>query len=175
MLLQKQEKIGNWINYRQLKGNQLDKNLPVITSMSQVIATTSELLIPEAANVSAWGKSHRSEVEALDFVNIRISVLVEAFEVAFPCWKRNGVPWSSGVFGCHLCCAIWAAGALISTIMRESEEAYIREAGRLQRSGDGTMYAWTSVGFRKMVYIHKFRSRLCFELYAITLSTWTKS
>ena len=57
--------------------------------------------------------------------------------------KEKGVPWPSGVFGYHLCCATRATGAFISTITTKSEDAFIAVAGRFQRSGLGTAYGLT--------------------------------
>ena len=57
--------------------------------------------------------------------------------------KKKNVPWPSGVFGCHLCCATRATGAFISTITTKSEDAFIAVAGRFQRSGLGTAYGLT--------------------------------
>lgn len=73
--------------------------------LSLVIATTAELLIPDAANATAWGKCHSSEPDPVGPLNIRMNAPPVELALTFPCWKRNGIPWPSGVFGCHLCCA----------------------------------------------------------------------
>jgi hypothetical protein len=114
------------------------------------------LLIPDEANASAWGKCHSSPPDTDCPLNIRMNVPPAELVKAFPCWKRKGVPWPSGVLGCHLCWAICAAGAFISTIMTASEDAWMEAAGRLQRSGAGTAYGLTSFGFLKIVW-HKMK------------------
>lgn len=126
--------------------------MPVIISLSHVTATIDELLIPDAGNAKACGKCQSSEPTPGP-LNMRISVPPLELAAALPCWKRNGVPWPSGVFGCHLCCATWAAGAFTSTITTVSADAWMAAAGRLQRSGAGTTYGLTTFGFRKMVWL----------------------
>lgn len=133
-------------------GNQ---SLPVIISLSHVMETIAELLMPEAGNASAWGKFHSSEPDPAGPLNMRMNAPLVELALGFPCWKRNGAPWPSGVFGCHLCWAMCADGAFISTITRESEDVWIAAAGRLQRSGEGTTYGLTSLGFLKMVWKSK--------------------
>jgi hypothetical protein len=64
--------------------------------------------------------------------------------------------------GCHLCCATWAAGAFQSTTTIISEHAWMEAAGRLQCSGDGTTYGWTTFGLRNIVLT-------CKEIYAVLL------
>lgn len=88
-----------------------------------MIETIAELRIPEVENANAWGKCHSSAPEPVGPLNIRINEPPAEFAPDFPYSKRKGVPCPSGVFGCHLCCAICAAGAFISTITRESKDA----------------------------------------------------
>lgn len=123
--------------------------------------TTAVLLIPDEGNAIAWGKCHSSAMDPDGPLNMRMNVPPAEVAKAFPCWKRKGAPWPSGVLGCHLCCAICAAGALISTITTVSEDAWIAAAGRLQRSGAGTAYGLSSFGFRKIVWQENFKSGSC--------------
>ena len=145
--------------------------------MSHVIETIAELLIPDAANARAWGKCHSSAPDPAGPLNMRRNVPPAELAEALPCWKRNGVPWPSGVLGCHLCCATRAAGALISTITTVSEEAWMAAAGRLQRSGVGIAYGLTSWGLRKMVWQVKLQSGSSFKyiLYQITETITAKT
>lgn len=135
-------------------------NLPVIISWSQVIEMIAWLLIPETPNANAWGYSHSSPVP-VGPLNMRLSGPPPEPDAAFPRWKRNGVPWPSGVLGCHLCCATWAAGAFESTTTIISEDAWIAAAGRLQYSGDGTTYGLTTFGLRNIVLT-------CKEIYTLS-------
>jgi len=58
--------------------------LPVITSLLHVIETIAWLLIPEAANATAWGNCHSTEDEA-GALNMRIIVPPAEANVAFLC------------------------------------------------------------------------------------------
>lgn len=86
-----------------LPQNNWNKHSPVIISLSYKIETIAELRIPEVGNANAWGKCHSSDPEPVDPLNIRINEPPAKFAPDFPCSKRKGVPFPSGVFGCHLC------------------------------------------------------------------------
>jgi len=111
--------------------------IPVMTSLSQVMATTAELRIPDAANAKARGNCHSSEAEPGPFNMRKKAPLVEP-EADLPWWNRKGVPCPSEALGFHLCITTFAAGALVSTTIIESFDAEIAAAGTLQCSGLGT-------------------------------------
>lgn len=63
----------------------LNRYLPVIMSLSQVMETIDELLIPDAANAGAWGNCHSSAVEPACPLNMRMNVPLVEFNEDFPC------------------------------------------------------------------------------------------
>lgn len=57
----------------------------MIISLSHVIETISELLIPDVANARAWGKCQSSAPDPAGPLNMRINVPLAELAEALPC------------------------------------------------------------------------------------------